>query len=69
MIDITIHDVLELSTNKMMRHGVPEQEAEVAAHIFLEGELWGKRTHGFRYLETCLLQYQEGGHAAAGVEH
>ncbi len=60
MIDITIHDVLKLSTNKMMRHGVPEQEAEIAAHIFLEGELWGKRTHGFRYLENCLVQYHEG---------
>jgi len=60
MIDITIHDVLELCTNKMMRHGVPEQEAEIAAHIFLEGELWGKRTHGFRYLENCLVQYHEG---------
>jgi LDH2 family malate/lactate/ureidoglycolate dehydrogenase len=44
----------------MRRHGVPEQEAEIAAPIFLEGELWGKRTHGFRYLETCLVQYQQG---------
>jgi LDH2 family malate/lactate/ureidoglycolate dehydrogenase len=60
MIHLTIDEVLTLSTEKMRRHGVPEQEAEIAAPIFLEGELWGKRTHGFRYLETCLVQYQLG---------
>ena len=60
MIDLTIHDVLELAMDKMLRHDVPEQEAEIAAPILLEGELWGKRTHGFRYLANCLVQYREG---------
>jgi LDH2 family malate/lactate/ureidoglycolate dehydrogenase len=60
MIHLKINDALELSIAKMLRNGVPQPEAEIAAPIFLEGELWGKRTHGFRYLEGCLLQYQEG---------
>ena len=60
MIYLKIQDAIELSVAKMLRHGVPQHEAEIAAPIFLEGELWGKRPHGFRYLESCLLQYQEG---------
>ena len=60
MIHLKINDVLELSIAKMLRNGVPRHEAEIAAPIYLEGELWGKRTHGFRYLEGCLFQYQEG---------
>lgn len=60
MIHLKINDALELSIAKMLRNGVPQHEAEIAAPIFLEGELWGKLTHGFRYLEGCLLQYQEG---------
>jgi LDH2 family malate/lactate/ureidoglycolate dehydrogenase len=55
MIHLEIHDAIELSTDKMLRNGVPQQEAEIAAPIFLEAELWGKHEHGFRYLETCLL--------------
>jgi ureidoglycolate dehydrogenase (NAD+) len=60
MIHLKINDVIELSIAKMLRHGVPQLEAEIAAPIYLEGELWGKRTHGFRYLEGCLFQYHEG---------
>ena len=60
MIHLKINDVLELSIAKMLRNGVPQHEAEISAPIYLEGELWGKLTHGFRYLEGCLLQYQEG---------
>jgi LDH2 family malate/lactate/ureidoglycolate dehydrogenase len=60
MINLTIPDVLKLAIDKMLRCGVPEHEAATSAPIFLEGELWGKRTHGFRYLENCLLQYLDG---------
>src|SRR5215469_36561 len=60
MIHLKIDDAVDLSIAKMLRNGVPEPEAEIAALIYLEGELWGKRTHGFRYLEGCLMQYQEG---------
>ena len=60
MIHLRMNDAIELSIAKMLRNGVPQHEAEIAAPIYLEGELWGKRTHGFRYLEGCLLQYQEG---------
>ena len=59
MIHLTMDEALKLSIAKMLRGGVPQREAEIAAPIFLEGELWGKRTHGFRYLEGCLAQYQE----------
>src|SRR5215831_2888063 len=60
MIHLRIHDAIELSIAKMLRNGVPQQEAEIAAPIYLEAELWGKHEHGFRYLETCLLEYREG---------
>ena len=48
MITVSIDEALALSIAKMVRHGVPEPEAKIAAPIYLEGELWGKRTHGFR---------------------
>ncbi len=53
MINLKINDVIGLSIAKMLRNGVPQLEAEISAPIYLEGELWGKRTHGFRYLEGC----------------
>ena len=60
MIQLNTTVLMDLSIAKMLRHGVPQQEAEIAASIFLEAELWGKRPHGFRYLEGCLIQYHEG---------
>ncbi len=60
MIHLKINDAIELSIAKMLRNGVPQQEAEIAAPIYLEAELWGKHEHGFRYLETCLLEYRAG---------
>jgi len=60
MIHLKMNDAIDLSIAKMLRNGVPQQEAEIAAPIFLEAELWGKHEHGFRYLETCLLEYREG---------
>ncbi len=59
-IQFKIADLLDLGIAKMLRHEVPQQEAEIAASIFLEAELWGKRPHGFRYLEGCLIQYHDG---------
>ena len=56
MIHLKMNDAIDLSIAKMLRNGVPQQEAEIAAPIFLEAELWGKHEHGFRYLETCLLE-------------
>ncbi len=60
MVHLKITDVIDLGVGKMLRYEVPRQEAEIAAQIYLEAELWGKRPHGFRYLEGCLAQYQEG---------
>ena len=54
------NDAIELSIAKMLRNGVPQQEAEIAAPIYLEAELWGKLEHGFRCLETRLLEYRAG---------
>ena len=39
MIHLKINDVIELSIAKMLRHGVPQLEAKIAAPIYLEGEL------------------------------
>jgi L-2-hydroxycarboxylate dehydrogenase (NAD+) len=56
---LPIEDVVRLSIEKMKRNHVPQQEAEIAASIFLEGELWGKPTHGIRYMAHNLTHYQQ----------
>jgi LDH2 family malate/lactate/ureidoglycolate dehydrogenase len=60
MVTLKIEKLLELGISKMTRNGVPQVEAEISAPIYLEAELWGKRTHGFRHLYNNLIQYQEG---------
>jgi len=57
MIEIPIHDARAAAIARLVRGGVPEHEAEIAATICLEGELWGKRTHGFIHLRNNLIQY------------
>jgi len=58
LMRLSIEEAVTACMNKLLRNGVPREEAEIAAPIYLEGELWGKRTHGFRYLISCLTIYR-----------
>lgn len=57
MIEVPIEEARTAAVARLVRDGVPAQEAEIAARICLEAELWGKRTHGFIHLRNNLLQY------------
>lgn len=59
MITVGINDIVALAVQSMQSSGVPQHEAEIAASIYLEAELWGRQTHGFRYLATNLAQYRD----------
>jgi LDH2 family malate/lactate/ureidoglycolate dehydrogenase len=60
VVTLKLDELLQLGIDKMTRHGVPQREAEIASPIYLEAELWGKRTHGYRHLYNNLIQYREG---------
>ena len=57
---IAIDELMALGLAKMRRNHIPDDEAVIAAPIYLEAELWGKHTHGFRHLYNNLIQYREG---------
>jgi len=60
VIRLKIEELLELGLAKMARNDIPQAEAEIANPIYLEAELWGKATHGYRHLHNSLLQYERG---------
>ncbi len=60
MITLKLDELRDLGLAKMLRNGVPQNEAKISVPIYLEAELWGKRTHGFRHLNNNLIQYREG---------
>jgi LDH2 family malate/lactate/ureidoglycolate dehydrogenase len=57
MVEVRIEDARAAAVARLVRDGVPAPEAEIAATICLEAELWGKRTHGFIHLRNNLIQY------------
>ena len=57
MVEVRIEEARAAAVARLVRDGVPQPEAEIAARICLEAELWGKRTHGFIHLRNNLIQY------------
>jgi LDH2 family malate/lactate/ureidoglycolate dehydrogenase len=57
---ISIEEATLLAVSKLTRNNVPQEEAEIAVKVHLEGEFWGKRTHGLRHLYNNLIQYRLG---------
>lgn len=57
---LTIAEATELAIAKMRRHGVDQAEAEIAAPIYLEGELAQRPSHGLRHLRNNLEQFRLG---------
>lgn len=60
MLILTIEDATRLAIEKMRRAGVLEEEAIIAAPIYLEAELCGRPSHGLRHLNNNLLQFGLG---------
>jgi LDH2 family malate/lactate/ureidoglycolate dehydrogenase len=54
---VTIEEAQAAAIARLIRDGVPADQAETAAQICLEAELWGRRTHGFIHLRRNLIQY------------
>jgi LDH2 family malate/lactate/ureidoglycolate dehydrogenase len=57
VIVVSIDEARRAAVDRLVRDGVPEDQAETAARICLEAELWGRRTHGFIHLRRNLIQY------------
>lgn len=57
MIVVNTAEALAAAVARLVRDGVPPDQAETAARICLEAELWGKKTHGFIHLRRNLIQW------------
>jgi LDH2 family malate/lactate/ureidoglycolate dehydrogenase len=60
MKTLTIQEATELAVEKMVRAGVAREEAEIAAPIYVEGDLCGRPSHGLRHLYNNLIQFELG---------
>ncbi len=58
MIKLTIEEANRLAVEKMLRAGIPPEQAEIAAPLYIEGELLGRPSHGLRHLQNNLIQWQ-----------
>ena len=57
---LTIAEATELAIAKMERAGIPGGQAELAAEVYIEGDLAGRPSHGLRHLFNNLEQYRLG---------
>lgn len=60
MITLTIEEATQLAIEKMVRAGVPRADAEIAAPIYVEGDMCGRPSHGLRHLSNNLEQWRLG---------
>ncbi len=57
---LSLAEASEIAIAKMLRHGIDREEAEIAAPIYLEGELCERPSHGLRHLRNNLEQFRMG---------
>lgn len=57
MIVVRIEEARAAAVARLVRDGVPEDQADTAARICLEAELRGRWTHGFIHLRRNLIQH------------
>ncbi len=60
MIKLAIEEATRLAVERMQRAGIPAEQAEIAAPLYLEGELVGRPSHGLRHLYNNLQQWKLG---------
>jgi LDH2 family malate/lactate/ureidoglycolate dehydrogenase len=60
MKTLTIAEASQLAIDKMVRNGIPQDQAEIATPIYIEGDLCGRPSHGLRHLYNNLEQFRLG---------
>lgn len=60
MITLKIEEAIRLAVEKMLRAGIPREEAEIAAPIYVEGDMSSRPSHGLRHLINNLEQWRLG---------
>lgn len=56
MVSFRVPEIKELSQRALMRAGLSADDAVVVTEVYLEAELWGRKTHGFRLIPWTLEQ-------------
>jgi L-2-hydroxycarboxylate dehydrogenase (NAD+) len=65
---LSLAEANEIAIAKMTRHGVDREEAEIAAPIYLEGELCNRPSHGLRHMRNNLEQFRLGADRRASLQ-
>jgi LDH2 family malate/lactate/ureidoglycolate dehydrogenase len=65
---LSLVEANEIAIAKMIRHGVDREEAEIAAPIYLEGELCNRPSHGLRHMRNNLEQFRLGADRRAPLQ-
>jgi L-2-hydroxycarboxylate dehydrogenase (NAD+) len=65
---LSLAEANEIAIAKMVRHGVDREEAEIAAPIYLEGELCNRPSHGLRHMRNNLEQFRLGADRRAPLQ-
>ncbi|MEI6044135.1 MAG: Ldh family oxidoreductase [Chloroflexota bacterium] len=60
MIRLTLEEATNLAIARLVRADVPLEQAQIAAPLYLEGELVGRASHGLRHLQNNLFQWELG---------
>lgn len=56
MVSFTVPEIKELSQRALIRARLSADDAVVVTEVYLEAELWGRKTHGFRLIPWTLEQ-------------
>src|SRR5215218_747685 len=59
MVSFTIPEINELSREALIRAGLSADDAAIIKEVYLEAELWGRKSHGFRLIPWTLEQMKD----------
>jgi len=59
VVSFTIPEIKELSQEALIRAGLSAEDAAIITEVYLEGELWGRKSHGFRLIPWTLEQMKD----------
>jgi L-2-hydroxycarboxylate dehydrogenase (NAD+) len=59
VVSFTIPEIKELSQEALIRAGLSAEDAATITEVYLEAELWGRKSHGFRLIPWTLEQMKD----------
>ena len=59
VVSFTIPQIKELSQEALIRAGLSAEDAATITEVYLEAELWGRKSHGFRLIPWTLEQMKD----------